>query len=166
VIEPSRLLHTALFEGLSETQLSGVLAASEAQSVAAGSTLLREGEYSDSLFILTSGTVEITRRMGLEMNDVQGAPRRKTLVQLTAPQFFGEMGLLEEVERSATVIARSDCQVLELRRADFERLAAADLDLAYRLVRNIAIVLASRLRSTDRDVLKLTAALSLALGNR
>jgi len=34
------------------------------------------------------------------------------------------------------------------------------------LVRNIAIVLASRLRNTDRDVLKLTMALSLALGNR
>ena len=42
----------------------------------------------------------------------------------------------------------------------------ADPLLGYRLMRNVAVVLADRLRSTDLDVLKLTTALSLALGNR
>ena len=54
----------------------------------------------------------------------------------------------------------------QLRRADFERLTTADPLLGYRLMRNVAVVLADRLRSTDLDVLKLTTALSLALGNR
>lgn len=87
-------------------------------------------------------------------------------MRLSAPQFFGEMGLLSDLERSATITTETECEILELSRADFERLVASDPELGYRLVHNIALVLAERLRRTDLDVLKLTAALSLALGTR
>ena len=70
------------------------------------------------------------------------------------------------MDRSATITTESECEILELAREDFERLATADPQLAYRVLRNIAVVLAERLRRTDLDIVKLTVALSLALGNR
>lgn len=78
------------------------------------------------------------------------------------------MGVLvvEDAPRSASVRAASDCELLELRRADFDRLAGGDVELGYRLIRNIASSLIRRLRDTDRDILKLTAAPSIALGDR
>ncbi|MBI4492728.1 MAG: cyclic nucleotide-binding domain-containing protein [Chloroflexi bacterium] len=155
-----------LFDGLTEAQVGELLSVVQWRRFAAGATILREGERGDSLFILTSGTVQVSKRLGLAIAGGAAAAAEKTLVRLTAPQFFGEMGLFEMAERSATVIAFSECKLLEISRSDFERLVESDYVLGYRVVRNIAVALCSRLRHADRDILKLTIALSLALGNR
>ncbi len=154
-----------LFHGLAEAQLRAVGAVMRHRSARAGDVILREGDEGRSLFVLTRGDVEATKLMGAPGLD-GSAPRRKVLVHMSAPQSFGEIGLLEESPRSATVRAATDCELLELRREDFDRLVAADIRLGYTLLRNIASSLIGRLRDTDRDVLKLTAALSIALGNR
>lgn len=154
-----------LFEGLTEDQLRAVLDAVHQKTFRAGSVILNEGGHDDSLYMLVSGSVAVTKRLGLApASEIHDA--KKTLIKLEAPQFFGEIGLLADIERSATISAHDDCEVLEMSRAEWEDLAESDLELGYRVVRNMAIVLGSRLRRTDRDVLKLTAALSLALGNR
>ncbi len=155
-----------LFAGLDEAQLGSVVAVLRARRVASGVPVFSEGERSSSLYILVRGAVGTSKRMGLAAQGPDERSRQKTLVHLAAPQFFGEMGLLSDLARSATITTEGDCEVLELTRADFERLVAGDALLGYRLLRNIAIVLAERLRRTDLDVLKLTTALSLALGNR
>lgn len=154
-----------LFAGLSDAQLQAVAAVLRPRAVPAGTAILREGDTSDALFILARGVVEVTKRFGFALEQRVAPSKEKTLICLTAPQFFGEMGLLERSARSATITARTDCDLLEIGCADFERLAEADPRLGYRVVRNIAVALAQRLRRTDRDVLKLTIALSLALGN-
>lgn len=152
-----------IFRDLSDAQLDRIAAVLVRRRVAAGEPILQEGERSTSMFVLTTGSVGTSKRLGLASRD---GPRQKTLVHLAAPQFFGEMGLLSDLERSATVTTDGECELLELTRADFDGLVSADAELGYRLVRNIAVVLAERLRRTDLDVLKLTTALSLALGNR
>jgi len=154
-----------LFHGLSEAErhtVSGVLRRGRAK---AGEAIVSEGDIGRSLFILVAGTVETTKLMGI-VGTGGAPPRQKILVRMSAPQSFGEIGLLEESPRSATVRAATDCELLELRREDFERLVGSDVHLAYVLVRNIASSLIQRLRRTDRDMVKLTAALSIALGNR
>lgn len=154
-----------LFRGLNEAEMrtvSGVLRRARAK---AGEAIVSEGDVGRSLFVLVAGTVETTKLMGIVGSD-GAAPRQKVLVRMSAPQSFGEIGLLEESPRSATVRAATDCDLLELRREDFERLVGSDVHLAYVLVRNIASSLIQRLRRTDRDMVKLTAALSIALGNR
>ncbi len=153
-----------LFGGLNEAQMRAIAAILRRGRARAGEVILREGDVGRSLYVLVSGTVETTKAMGVPGPD--GAPRRKVLVRMSAPQSFGEIGLLEESPRSATVRAATDCEYLELRREDFERLVGSDVHLAYVLVRNIASSLIQRLRRTDRDMIKLTVALSIALGNR
>jgi CRP/FNR family transcriptional regulator, cyclic AMP receptor protein len=153
----------SLFEGLEEAQLSRLFAVAKRSRAAPGTDILREGENSFSLFILASGSVQVSKRLGFGIGE---GPLRKTIVRLTAPQFFGEMALLGDTERTATISASEECELLEISKDDFDRLVGDDLPMGYRLVYNLATVLCDRLRRTDRDVLKLTAALSLALGNR
>lgn len=160
------LRSVAFFEGLTDEQIARVGGLMASVRVPAETAILREGDHSFSLFVLCQGQVEVTKRLGLTPDDAMGMMKDKTIVRLTAPQFFGEMALLGDSLRTATVIAGTDCDLLELSQVDFERLGESDLPLAYRLLHNIASALCSRLRRTDRDVLKLTAALSLALGNR
>ena len=161
----AELAAVPLFTGLTEDQLRAVGAVLRRSRVAQGEEILTEGEPGRSLFALVSGSVETTKHLGVIGLD-GATPRQKILVRLTAPQFFGEIGLLEDTPRSATVRAATPCELLELRRDDFDRLVASDLHLGYTLMRNIASALIGRLRGTDRDILKLTAALSIALGNR
>lgn len=155
-----------LFSGLDEPQLETIGSALRRKQFPSDTVILREGEQGDSLFILVDGSVEVSKRLGLVIATPEDGMREKMLVRLRAPQFFGEVGLLEDAERSATVRACGACDVLEISRADFERVAEADPLLGYHMLRNISTVLSARLRRTDHDVVKLTVALSLALGIR
>ena len=163
-VEPLRTL--TVFTGLTDGQLERVAGVLKRHAIPAGMEIVTEGEKSTSLFVLARGSVGTSKRLGLAVRGPMDATKQKLLVSISAPQFFGEMGLLTDHERSATITAQTECEVLELRRADFDRLAQEDLAFGYVVVRNIAVVLADRLRNTDHDVLKLTAALSLSLGNR
>ena len=166
MIDVAALRDQPVCRGLSDAQLAAVAAVLVKRTVRGGETIFAEGERSAAMYFLVAGSVGASKRLGLAARDGNMAARQKVLVHLSAPQFFGEMGLLSDLERSATIAADSDCEILELRRADFDRLAQSDPALGYLLVRNVAVVLAERLRRSDLDVLKLTTALSLALGNR
>lgn len=165
-MDTSLLRTVPLFSGLDDAQLGRVARLLRSRRVAPGVAIVSEGERSSSVFILASGSVGTSKRLGLAAQGSVDENRQKVLVHLTAPQFFGEMGLLTDLDRSATITTDTECEILELTRADFDDLAANDPALGYVLVRNIAVVLADRLRRTDLDLLKLTTALSLALGNR
>ncbi|MDO8689066.1 MAG: cyclic nucleotide-binding domain-containing protein [Dehalococcoidia bacterium] len=155
-----------IFAGLDEKQLGTILSVMRSRRVSGNAVILNEGDRGDSLFILASGSVEVTKHPGVVATLPTGGPKEKILVQLDAPQFFGEMGILEDTERSATVSTREECELLEITKADFERLGEIDPKLGYRVTGNIAVVMAERLRRTNVDVVKLTVALSLALGVR
>jgi CRP/FNR family cyclic AMP-dependent transcriptional regulator len=163
-LEPFRGL--AIFSGLSNKHLERIAAVLRPKVTGGGTQILAEGERTTSLFILARGRVSTTKRLGLAVHGQADVTKQKLLVHIDAPQVFGEIALLSDQERSATVTAATECELFELRREDFELLAADDLAFGFQFTRNIAVVLAERLRRTDRDVLNLTAALSLSLGNR
>ncbi|HQK23262.1 MAG TPA: cyclic nucleotide-binding domain-containing protein [Candidatus Latescibacteria bacterium] len=101
----------------------------------------------------------------LRLGNAAIAEKDKTLIRLegTARPCFGEMSLLEDAERSATITALTDCQVFVIDRSSFNRLVEEDPVMGTKLLRSIAVVLSGRLRKANKDVLKLTTALSLAL---
>nr|HPG86985.1 cyclic nucleotide-binding domain-containing protein [Spirochaetales bacterium] len=76
---------------------------------------------------------------------------------------FGEMSMFSDEPRSATVGAASDCVLFEVTRRSFEAICARDPRLGLELTRRIAVMLASRVRKGNDDVLKLSTALSIAL---
>ncbi len=155
-----------LFQGLDDGQLAAIGRLLRRRVVPADTVIFSEGDRSSSVYILVRGSVGTTKRMGLAARAPAQSDKQKVLVHLKAPQFFGEMGIISDLERSATITTDTECEILEFSRDDFDRLANGDPVLGYRLLRNIANALAERLRRTDLDLLKLTTALSLALGNR
>lgn len=155
-----------VFDGLSDGQLAAVARSLRSRVLPPGTAIFREGESSTSMYVLARGSVETTKRLGVNAQKSDDAGKQKLLIRLSAPQFFGEMGLLTDLARSATITTETECELLELSRADFERLTTEDRELGVVVLRNIAVFLAERLRRTDLDLVKLTIALSLALGNR
>ncbi len=77
--------------------------------------VVRRGEPADVMFFIMSGEVEV---------DVQPRPRR-----LGRGEFFGEIGLLSDMVRTATVTTVTECELLALEVADFRRLLDAHPDL-------------------------------------
>jgi CRP-like cAMP-binding protein len=74
---------------------------------------------------------------------------------------IGEVALFEQGKRTATVVAQTDCTLLEITRSDFRRLGEENPRIGYEITRNITQLLCSRLRKADEDTIKLTTALSL-----
>jgi MFS family permease len=97
---------------------------------AAGEAILREGEDSDLFFVIESGRVEVTQAGEVIREEGPG-------------EFFGEIGLLRDVPRTATVTATEDTELVTVAREDFldavgaaeESLAAANDVVSRRLAR-------------------------------
>jgi MFS family permease len=83
--------------------------------LSAGETVIRTGERGDSFYVVADGAVEVT---------VDGTPPRT----LGAGDFFGEIALLRDVPRTATVVARDGAEVLELAGEDFVAAVTGDAD--------------------------------------
>jgi CRP-like cAMP-binding protein len=83
----------------------------------AGGIVLSEGDPGDSVFLLASGSVRILV--------IGGHGRALEIRRIDAPDFFGEVAALSGQPRSATVIAVSECELLEIERSALDRLLEA-----------------------------------------
>ena len=119
MIDESCLHKIFLLQDLSGEELEQLLELASAKNVAAGETVIHEGEAGDSMFIMCQGEVEITKRLTLTLSE--DVPKERVMTHLKAEDgvSFGEMALLENDTRSATVIARTDCRFLEFSRKQF-----------------------------------------------
>jgi CRP-like cAMP-binding protein/small-conductance mechanosensitive channel len=104
---------------------------------AAGEVIVRQGTPSRWLYIIRSGTVEVRARF-----DPDGAgPAREhmgVVATLTAPDFFGEMGLLTGEPRNADVVASTDVECLRIGRDAIDGLLAARPEVANELSERLA----------------------------
>jgi CRP-like cAMP-binding protein len=113
---------------------------------------------------MQEGEVEITKRLGIVLDEA--VPRERIIIRLKAEEgvCFGEMALLENEPRSATVTAVTECQLLEIGREDFMALIQRDRDLGCKILLRLAQLLSRHLRKTNQDMVKLTTAMAIALG--
>jgi MFS family permease len=92
-----------IFATASRAALERLAAAAVEVTFGAGTGIIREGEPADALYVLTRGEVEITAR------GESGGPERH-LRTMSAPTYFGEIGVMQGIPRTATVTARTDCR--------------------------------------------------------
>jgi CRP/FNR family cyclic AMP-dependent transcriptional regulator len=153
-----------IFQDLDEKELQLVLQLARPLFFAANSVIIKEGETGDSMYIMCEGEVNITKRLTLALD--QDLPKEKRMIQLKAEDgvSFGEMALLENDTRSATVTALTDCRLLELKRDDFLGFIRERSATGCKIMLRLAQLLSRFLRKTDSDVVKLTTALAIALG--
>lgn len=156
----------SIFKDLTREQIEKVARLFSYRKYSEGEIIFKEGDRGDSLFILLEGEVEITKALTLMLRRSDLDTREKSFIRLNSDShsFFGEMVFFEDNhERSATVKATKKCSMAVLKKDDFLRIGEEDPVIGFKLVKNIATVLADRLRKTNRDVLKLTTAFSLAM---
>ncbi len=153
-----------LFQDLDDGEIEEVLDRTRPRQFTAGSEILREGAPGDSMYIMISGEVEITKQLTLVLDE--DTPKERVMIRLKAEDgvYFGEMSLLESDSRSATVTASTDCQVLELYQKDFLDLIQHDTHMGVKLMLHLSQLLSRHLRKTNQDVVKLTTALAISLG--
>jgi len=154
----------SLFQDLEDSEIQQVVNCTTPRDFRAGEVILHEGETGDSLFIMCQGEVEITKALTLVLEE--DTPREKVMIRLRAEDgvCFGEMALLENEARSATVTASSDCSLLELHRKEFLALVRDNPRMSLKILLRLAQVLSRYLRKSNQDVIKLTTALAIALG--
>ena len=154
-----------IFEELSDGQLKDVFGIISRKRFEKDEMIIQEGDTGDTMYILSEGAVEISKTLTLKLSQDEYGQREKSLTHLEGKDhpFFGEMSMLEDAERSATVTAIEDSTVLVINREQFDGLCKRNPVAGYIVVKNIAKVLSARMRSTNRDMLKLATALSLAL---
>jgi CRP-like cAMP-binding protein len=154
-----------ILRDLDESELRAFLGISRRVQFPRGRTILKEGEVGDKMYIIAEGTVEVSKTLVMKLAREDFRDRDKILTKLSAEDhaIFGEVALFEQNKRTATVVALTDCWLLEISKSDFLRLAEQNPRIGYKITRNIAQLLCSRLRKTDEDTIKLTTALSMAL---
>ena len=98
-----------LFAGCSEQELRDVASACRETTVAAGDVLIRQGEPGHEFYVLLDGTVEVTQD-------------GRTIGDLGAGEWVGEVALISDVPRTATVVATSPVRLLALTDHAFQQL--------------------------------------------
>ncbi len=107
------LQSSSLFKEFTETGLKIFASIAQEKSIPAGSPLFVENMVGESLFIVKSGTVRITRR-------VDGA--EKELAILGAGEHLGELALVAKSVRLVSAVAATPCEVVEITQRDYYRL--------------------------------------------
>lgn len=129
-----QLRMTFLFHGLPQEALSTVARKASLRTLAEGDVLMQRGEAGDSLFMINEGWFKIV---------TENAQGGELIINKTGPgDTIGEMALLDEAPRSATVVALSDAKVLELKKNAFFDILDQRPDVALMLIRGLS----SRLR--------------------
>jgi CRP-like cAMP-binding protein len=133
-----------LFQPLTGEERTALADALHTCLYAPGDVVFHAGETADSLYLLARGEVRV-------VNEDHG--RRRELASLSAPDYFGEMGLLLGQPRAATVVAAGEALCYRLDREGFDAILAARPELAEALGR----VLAQRQAENDATLKALDA---------
>jgi signal transduction histidine kinase len=125
------------FPGISETEAAELIASSKLVNYPAGTILCRENKLEEIFYILISGDVSVKK--------VINKSETRMLKTLHAGDFFGEMALIHNAPRAASVTAITDVTVLELHKDEFDRVLQRSSSISMAMVREIS----NRLREND-----------------
>ncbi len=135
-----QLKETSLFRGMPEEAVATVVQKAIVRRLMVGEVLMRRGEMGDSLFMIYTGWVKIVTE------DSRG---EELIINKCGPgETLGEVALLDQGPRSATVVALTEAEVFELRSEDFQVLLDQRPDLAMTLIRGFS----SRLRFSTKYI--------------
>lgn len=114
----------------------------------ANETIVKEGSKGRSLFMIKSGTIRVTARVVLE-----GERRvQPGICDLGAGELFGELGLFEDQSRSASVMAISDGQLIEIDGEQLSRYMDDHPETGYLVLKELFGTVIGRLSKANRRI--------------
>ena len=133
------LARIPLFAGLSRARLKLLSFASERFAYAADEEVFHQGDVGDKAYVIVEGEADVI---------IHTADGPRKLVTLKRGELFGELALLCEAPRSATIKAAKALVVMSISKDVFLKLVAEDVDMSARVTRAVA----DRLERTTRDL--------------
>lgn len=121
-----KLAEVPMFAGLTPGRIETALRAATVRKATAGEIVIRQGDEADNFYVIADGEVEVTQ------TDDSGATR--TLRRMGPAEFFGEIGLLSGVPRTATVTVVEDATLVSLPGEAFLELVSTGSGLTYQLL--------------------------------
>lgn len=146
---PLELRETLFGLGLDAKELEVLRSQLRERRVARGEAVFHKGDAGDAMYALLAGQIGIW--LPSEGKDGKSV-RDRRMVSYAPGVVFGELGLMEGRARSADAIAERDAVLLELSRESYERLRADQPALAGKLLLNIGLLLASRVRALTDEL--------------
>jgi CRP/FNR family transcriptional regulator, cyclic AMP receptor protein len=134
------LKKVALFSSLSDDELEQVASCLQVERVPRNTMIVQQGDPGDSMYVILMGRIKV----GL----FSEGGREVILAHLEPGDFFGEMAIVAEQPRSASVVAVEDSSLLKLTRADFVRQVHRNPDIALNMMK----LLAGRLAVADEKI--------------
>jgi CRP/FNR family cyclic AMP-dependent transcriptional regulator len=129
-----------LFASFPDDQLRMLVTVVARRSAPRASVIMAAGDQIDSLYIVIAG------RLKVMMGDADG---KEVILSLIGPgEFFGEMGLIDDSPRSASVVTIEPCELLSIAKRDFKKILAENFEMSMAVMRGLV----RRLREADRKI--------------
>ena len=143
------LLETPMFEKVEPSEMMEIIHIVEIDKYKTGDIIFRESDTGDAWGVVYRGSIEVLK---------QGATGEKKIAELGPQACFGEISILDGSPRSATIRVAEDSVVLRVPRKTFTELIDSNHLVAYKLLHQMAILLAERQRSTTLRLSELLGA--------
>lgn len=126
-----------IFKGLTPAEIFLLLKIAKTVEFDTEEVILREGAIGENFYLILDGEVELRKGHYTKPGALK--------LRVGSGSVLGEMAFLLQVPRSMTVVAATPCKLIEIDRDQFLELLSAQLTAPYKLIKNIATILAERL---------------------
>jgi hypothetical protein len=140
-IKPSTLRRVRILATLTDPQLQRFLELMQVREAKQWEEIVKEGSPGDAMYLLLAGEVRVRLII---------AGKESILATLCAGEFFGEVALFDHGARSADVVANSNCLLLKIPTAAFQKLVQDAPDLAAPFLYSIGRTLIARIRADNK----------------
>ena len=129
-----------IFDTLDDGRLAPIARVASLRHAARGSVVVREGDRTDNIYFVVNGHLKVS------VSDDEG---REVILSILGPgELFGEMGVLDNNPRSATITATHSSDLVTINKADFQSCLMGNFDISLFIMRGLA----QRLRQADRKI--------------
>ena len=135
-----------LFSRLPDEELACLAGVMEEKIFPAGTVILQEGDPGDHMYLLLEGTVEALK------TTLFGDPYVTASLKDSYHCSFGEMALIDQGTRSATVRAKTDCRTLALSAEEFQRFCREYPAIGVELLMAVSATLVRNLRAENENL--------------
>ncbi len=140
-----------VFEELNQTQLNKIAKILKPVKAKEGKVIIKENSKGDDIFIILDGQVRVSRFIN---------GKEEAITFLNPGDMFGEMAILGNQERSATIIAHTDIVMFKFKGKEFKALLDKNKEIGFFVYRKMAQTLSRRLKELDKryhDILALVS---------